>query len=207
MQAYLAKLTSSVKKENEESVSTYRNKTNNTYIAGSAAVSKFIKDINTFILKCNIPILPIKSFKNKDTDIFHLKSTENYHHVMGDIDMIYTTAQSIEDLLLREFDLPCVRVAIDYINSEEGTYIVSAQFLYAIFTGKYYLPEGVESSDKLVGVVKSKCIPVVEKIILKNYFFIKGGIDDVIISKHNKLNHRNFALQNHDFEVLAPQNY
>src|SRR5205807_9887689 len=55
--------------------------------------------------------------------------------VLNNLDIVHTKAKTVEELLLN-FDLPCCRAGFNSKND----YWVSAQCLYALLTGRYYLP-------------------------------------------------------------------
>ena len=99
------------------------------YIAGSAALNKFNE------VPCKKYRSHVKSFDPGDTDIFIVNSDRKFRSQFGSTDIVYTRDKTIEDLLLN-FDLPCCRIA----TNPNGDYWISAQCLYAILTGKYFLP-------------------------------------------------------------------
>jgi hypothetical protein len=79
------------------------------------------------------------SFTPTDLDMFFLNSPIPNRMVLPGVDLVHTKAKSVEELLLN-FDLPCCRAAFNSKND----YWISAQCLYALFTGKYPLPAYVK---------------------------------------------------------------
>ena len=89
------------------------------------------------------------TFKNGDIDTYLLNQKMNHHYKIDIVDHIYSTAKTIEELIM-DFDLPCNRVAID----AHGNYHVTAQCLYSIMHGKYFLPKEFLNLDRLKSKVK-----------------------------------------------------
>jgi len=104
----------------EEALS-IRNKgvTGNFYILGSTALKFFNKD--------TVPA---------DVDIFFLNSPVKYRVKFGNSDLVFVKERSIESLLVG-LDLPCCRMATNGL----GDWWISLQCIYALITGKYYLPK------------------------------------------------------------------
>ena len=161
------------------------------YIAGSAALNKFNE------IPCKKHRSYGKSFEPGDTDIFIVNSDRKFRSQFGSTDIVYTRDKTIEDLLLN-FDLPCCRVA----TNPNGDYWISAQCLYAILTGKYFLPEYLLSIGSFYPMIEkypgeelkkeSK-----EKIIKSAEYLHKRLLDR--IEKYSK---RGFTAVNYQTDVV-----
>ena len=114
-----------------------------TYIAGSYALKKFID----FIRSKKVFNLPVENFKNNDIDVFILDSPKDFHYKIDVVDMVFSTKSTVEELLLG-FDLPVNRVAID----KDDNFVISAQCLKAVLTGKYYLPVEMKSEHEFINI-------------------------------------------------------
>lgn len=124
-------------------------------IAGSKAVNLFYKFLK--LEKAPFPcyfgnkIADNKiagDFECNDTDIFFMNSKEHHRTTCGDVDIIHIKESSVETLLLN-FDLPCCRAATD--DSEE-IFWISAQCLYSMLTGQYFLPAYLKDIEHFTSV-------------------------------------------------------
>ncbi|SNW62639.1 Hypothetical protein ORPV_735 [Orpheovirus IHUMI-LCC2] len=79
-------------------------------------------------------------FVNSDTDIFFLNSETNHRLSVGNVDMVHIKASNPQELI-ENFDLACCRAAF---NSKHDFWI-SAQCLYSLLTGKYYVQGYLQS--------------------------------------------------------------
>ena len=103
----------------------------NAYFAGSSALAHLLKFWNLASPSVDEEFVP------NDADLFILNRPEDgrLKGSIHGIDLVYTTAKTVEELLMN-FDLPVCRVAMDF----HCNVWVSAQALNAIITGNYYLP-------------------------------------------------------------------
>lgn len=133
------------------------NKKSYVYNSGSYALMKFLE-----LPEIEKSIFPgIKSFTPGDNDIFFLRSVVSERVKLEGVDLIYTTAKTVEEFLLN-FDLPCCRFAIDC----DGDFYYTAQAILAVFDGTVIMPNYVFQRDKLEQVFQKI---VYNNIIVKKY--------------------------------------
>lgn len=88
-------------------------------------------------------------FTSNDTDLFVLNNVQNHRVNIGELDVVYKSYKTPEELLIH-FDLPCCRAARDLNN----TFYVSLHCLYSLFTGEVYLPRIYSDEQKYNKVIK-----------------------------------------------------
>lgn len=119
-------------------------------IAGSSAVvlfSKLLKGEQHRLRKMSDTIANYKifgDFKSSDTDIFFLGAKEPHRKQINDVDIVHVKENSASSLILN-FDLNCCRAAI---NEETETLWVSAQCIYSLLTGEYFLPSYLATKEE-----------------------------------------------------------
>lgn len=112
------------------------------YIAGSSAV----KLLKQYIITNAFP-----KWECSDVDFFYTgcqKSTRMCSSPPG-TDFIFCKEKTIEEVLLN-FDLPCCRVGIDF----KFNLYASIQALFAMFTGKTYLPLFMKTPKTFINKLK-----------------------------------------------------
>jgi len=175
-----------------------------TYISGSFALEKFINYMKTKDEIKKYYHLDLCDIKHNDIDIFMLNSKEDHHFKMDKVDLVYTSKKTIQDVL-NNFDLPCVRVAIDY----NGNFIVSSHCITAILTGVYFLPSILCNNNftndivndlhsKLTGVNLSIIRCKLTKIFNRIEKYKKRGFDpiyDIDITNHVIFNNETYKTK------------
>lgn len=135
-------------------------KTDDTYIAGSYALHAVIVFLNRNSYLYSPPNskrsdrLQIQcNWESNDIDIFLLnKEHPACNHLGGNLDIVSSPEKSIEELL-RGFDLPICRVAMDL----SGTFYVSIQAMNSLITKKMNVP--IYLKDEFTGgmIVRNYC--------------------------------------------------
>ena len=121
-------------------------------------------------------------FTPNDTDIFVIDSGLNNRLITPTVDIVYTVAKSVDELLLN-FDLPCCRAAYS-----AGGYWVSAQCLKSLLYGYYHLPMYTKDTESM-----------------KKLFQIHRNGDPMKVSEealHKKLFDRIKKYEDRGFEVI-----
>lgn len=89
----------------------------------------------------------MKEFTPNDTDIFILNCKKESRTKYHDMDVVHKTSKTIEEFL-QHVDLPPSQVVYTMIN-QQAVFYTTYHCLYSLLTGKYFLPEYLETADVL----------------------------------------------------------
>lgn len=164
------------------------------YISGSTALKDLISILSISAQRGKIAYPLITQFNPRDTDFYRLKCKSKNLFRYASVDLVDSTFDCIEDLLL-SFDLPCCRVAID----DAENFYVSYHCLSAIFFGKMYMPTYTKE-QKTLQEMYSKNVKTGSEI---------GGtiIRDWICKHHRrctKYRERGFEIEYFDTDEVMP---
>jgi len=131
-----------------------------TYISGSYALEKFIESFLKYGKTTCHNISNIIEWKSNDIDVYILNSAQDFHYKIDKVDMVMSKKNEISQLLL-SFDLPVNRVVID----KDDNFIVSAECIRAIYTGRYYLPIRLYETSQAISYINNitEIMKVIEK--------------------------------------------
>jgi len=174
-------------------------------IAGSKALETFIKHFaNKELFELNQNTLikiesPIKSghFIAQDTDIFFLNSTKRARYDLNTTDIVYVTDRTIEELILN-FDLPCCRIAMN----TTGDYWISIQCLYALMTGKYYIPTYLKNKKQFDILIEKYPGDDFKKLQPKNLQNLSNYLFQRLAVRIDKYHKRGFVAIEYKTDVI-----
>ena len=147
-----------------------------TYISGSYALEKFIASLLKYTNKSNNLKENITKWKSNDIDVYILDSPQDFHYKIDKVDMVMSKKPDISQLLL-SFDLPVNRVAID----KDDNFIISAECIRAIYTGKYYLPMQLASKNEATLYISR--LPEIKETIDEVYGNLSRQVYGTLLNK------------------------
>ena len=115
----------------------------------------------------------MNNWRPGDVDTFFLNMPQQFRQKLSFTDLVHVKAKTPEELLMN-FDLPCCRVAV---NTRYDIW-VSAHALYAVMTGKYYLPLYLKTKEGFSALLaQHKANPVLHEAEDFLYDRFTGRVD------------------------------
>ena len=148
----------------------------NMVFAGSSALNQLIHMWTQPDKVIHLPLSAretMREWRPSDVDTFFLGMPCQFRQKLAFTDLVHVKEKTPEELLMH-FDLPCCRVAI---NTRYDIW-VSAHALYAVMTGKYYLPLYLKTKESFSSLLaQHKANPVLHDAESYLYERFTGRVD------------------------------